>query len=472
MQIRAHILAIFAFYSLAAPAQDPHAGHDHSGHEEHTDEVKLTADAMEAFGITLELATRRVLTETASVPARVSYNKEAMAHVGSPVNGRASELSVRLGDIVAKGDLLAVILSPELGEAESDLLQKRSMLEATASAVEVARIAVERAAELRKSNSISITELQLRQGELKKAEGDVKVAEAARLAAENRLHIMGISQDQVERLIGSGEISSRYELRAPIAGTIVEREVTPGEVVGPDREPLMVIADMATLWILADVPERAAHRVGVGTKGRIVLGGAGGDALEGTVGYVAPDLNPRTRTAQVRLVVETSATVEGSDSGAASMEAPAPLTPSQVADFKAEGDWCAEHALPESQCPLCNPALAAAMKKPAPAVAVGTLLRPGMFADVELELAPATGALSAPVIAVLEEAIQTVEGRVAVFVPADEPDTYKPQPLVIGRRVGRFVHVIIGLNEGDRYVAKGSFVMKAELGKAGAEHVH
>lgn len=440
-------------------------GHDHSGHgheEGHSDEVKIAPEAMEVFGVSLGNVARRVLTETAVAPARISYNAEAMAHVGSPLAGRAGELKVRLGDVVGKGALLAIIESPELGRAQSELLQKRSLREAAESAVEVARLSFERAEELRKTNSVSVTDLLTRQGDFKRAEGDLKVAEAAYLAAENNLHILGIGQEQVERLLANGEVTTSFELRSPIAGTIVQREVTPGEIVSPDRDALMVIADMANLWVLADVPERVAHRVAAGSKGRISIGAAEGAAIEGTVTYIAPELNPRTRTAEVRLVIDASEAI-------APAEEPA-LTEAQLAEFKAKGDWCGEHGVPESTCVLCNPGLA---KPAAPApIHAGQLLRPGMFAQVELELGGVAGAAQEPVLAVAEDAVQTVEGREAVFVPADEPDTFKPAPLVLGPRIGRFFPVLSGLKEGAVYVEKGSFLLKAELGKEGAAHEH
>jgi cobalt-zinc-cadmium efflux system membrane fusion protein len=102
----------------------------------------------------------------------------------------------------------------------------------------------------------------------------------------------------------------------------------------------------------------------------------------------------------------------------------------------------------------------------------GQLLRPGLFAQVELELSSIAGTAAEPVLAVPEDAVQTVEGREAVFIPADEPNTFTPVPLTLGRRVGHYYPVLSGLKEGDSYVAKGSFLLKAELGKEGAAHEH
>mgnify|MGYP000853132127 FL=1 len=108
---------------------DEHAGHDHGsesgGAEGHADEVKLTAEAIERYGVKVQPAQLWALKPTFVAPARVGFNTEAMAHVGSPLRGRAVELKVRLGDTVKRGDALLVVESPELGEAQNDFFQKR-----------------------------------------------------------------------------------------------------------------------------------------------------------------------------------------------------------------------------------------------------------------------------------------------------------------------------------------------------------
>ena len=103
---------------------DGHAGHDHGseggGSEGHADEVKLTADAIARYGVKDDGAQLWILKPTVLTPARVAFNTEAMAHVGSPLRGRAVEVKVRLGDTVKAGQELVIIESPELREAQAD----------------------------------------------------------------------------------------------------------------------------------------------------------------------------------------------------------------------------------------------------------------------------------------------------------------------------------------------------------------
>jgi len=381
---------------------------EHAGEDAHADEVTLSADAITRYGIRVEPVRSAVLRPTVIAPARVSFNLEAMAHVGCPVEGRVVELPVRLGDKVTKGGTLAVIESPALGEAQTAFFQQRVAQETAVPAVGVAKASWERAAALyEQSQGIALSEVQRREAEYRAAQAAVRGAEAVAIGAENRLHLLGMDQAAVEALAESGEIAPYYRVRAAIDGQVIDREITLGELVGPDRESLMILADTSSYWVLADVPEARLAGIAVGARAWVTAGVLGEQRYEGSVAFVSPLVDPGTRSAQVRI------------------EVPA-------------------EALP---------------------------LRPGMFAHVEIELAALVA--SGTVLVVPEEAVQTVEGGPAVFVPVeDEPGTFAKRAISIGETVGGFVPIHAGLAEGDAFVASGSFILKAELGKGSAEHSH
>lgn len=387
-------------------------GHDHGAEGEHADEVKLASDAVTRYGIQASTAQLWKLRPTIHAPARVGFNTEAMAHVGSPLSGRAVDIKVRVGDAVKAGDELAVIESPQLGESQADYLQKRVGVQTAEPAVDLSRVAWDRAQGLyEQSQGISLTEVQRREAEHKAAIAALKAAEAARTAAANRLHLLGMDHTSIEALATTGEVVPRYTIRAAIDGVIVQREVTLGELVSPEREYLMVLADARKLWVLADVPEARLLQIGAGSTAWVSVGSPGDEGyarFEGSVTFLSPFVDPTTRTAQVRIEVPTTE--------------------------------------------------------------LG--LRPGMFAQAEIGTT-ASGSDDTPVVAIPEEAIQTVEGGPAVFVPVDgEPDTYRKRAVTIGAAVGGLVPVHSGLVEGELFVSAGSFILKAELGKGAASHEH
>ncbi|MFO0836203.1 MAG: efflux RND transporter periplasmic adaptor subunit [Phycisphaerales bacterium] len=408
-------------HSKAPAKADDHAGHDHgpepsSGkHQEgeHDDEVTLTPEAIERYGVRALPARLWMLKPTFTAPARVAFNTEAMAHVGSPLRGRAVEIKIHLGDTVKRGDALLVVESPELGEAQADFFQKQVSAQTATPTVNLAKVAWDRAKGLyEQSQGISLTEVQKREAEYKAAVAAQRAAEAAVVGSENRLHLLGMTQAAIEDLAKTGEIAPRYTLHAPIDGQVVEREVTLGELVSPDREALLVLANTSTLWVLADVPEARLHEVAVGAPARVAIGavsGAGRRSFEGRIALVAPLIDAGTRTAQVRIEVPSNSLV----------------------------------------------------------------LKPGMFAQVEIVATDPSNPEPAPMVAVPDEAVQTVEGDPAVFVPVKgEPNTFAKRAVTVGPSVGGLIPILSGLIEGEEFVVSGTFILKAELGKGSAAHEH
>ena len=383
--------------------------HEHES-EEHGDEVTLTSEAIAAEGLVVEPAAQRVLQPSARFPARIAFNAERMAHVGSPVRGRVVEVLAKLGADVEQGEALLVIDSPDLGEAQSDYLQRESALATAVPAVALARNAFERGKALHDLNQgLPLTEVQKREAELLAAEAAQKVAHTAVEAARHRLRLLGMSDGSLDRLSATGAIDPRYTVRAPLSGQVIEHEVTLGELVNPDREALLVLADLSHLWILADVPDGRLADVRVGAPARVHLGATEEHWCDGRVALISPAVDPATRTAEVR---------------------------SEANDRHPE-------------------------------------LRPGVFAQTEIAIVAGDGEEPVPVLSVPQSALQLVEGESSVFVAVPgEPGTFARRTVVAGKPVGGFVPIHSGLADGEAVVVHGAFLLKAELGKGSAEHQH
>jgi cobalt-zinc-cadmium efflux system membrane fusion protein len=399
-----------AGHSDEEAVHDDHAGHgDEGGGEEHADEVSLTAEAVERYGVRVAAVEARPLDAVVTAPARVGFNTEAMAHVGSLVQGRVAEIKVKLGDRVETGDVLLVVDSPELGQLQANHLANLSAVEAAAPAVELARDFFERAQRLYDETSgggVTLNAVQDRQATLRAAERELAVAEADVTASANTLRLHGMTDAQIDTLASSKKVDPTYEVVAPIAGRVVEREVTPGELVSPDDESLMVLADLSTVWVLADVAEARLGEVGVGSAATLDVPALVGRSFEGTVTYVDPRVNENTRTARLRVEVAND----------------------------------------------------------------GDALRPGMFARAMI--GPSNGGGEA-MPALPADAVMEVEGEMSVFVPVEgEPDTFARRAVRVGDRVGDFYPVMDGVSVGDEVVVAGTFILKADLGKAGASHDH
>ncbi|RJP38447.1 MAG: efflux RND transporter periplasmic adaptor subunit [Phycisphaerales bacterium] len=134
---------------------------------------------------------------------------------------------------------------------------------------------------------------------LRQAERGVVVAQAALDAAERSLHILGLTHEQIDAIGTEGdERLSRYELRSPVTGRLIERAVSTGEAVEPGRA-LFAVADTSSMWLLADVYERDLVRVRVGQPVRFIAEGMR-LSFDGRLEWISPQVDDRTRTVRVR----------------------------------------------------------------------------------------------------------------------------------------------------------------------------
>jgi cobalt-zinc-cadmium efflux system membrane fusion protein len=212
--------------------------------------------------------------------------------------------------LVKKGDELIVVESTELGQAQSEYLQKRTELVVTLAAVEPATQAHDRARKLYDSSQgIALGEVQKRQAEMRSAEGTALAAKAGSVAAMNKLLLLGMTRSEVKQLEETETLTPTLSVRSPIAGQVIERHATLGELVAPDKEQLLVIADMTSVWVLADVPEARLPQITAGSNASVQIDAIPAQRFEGKVAQIAPALNPDTRAGRVRIDVANTSGV-------------------------------------------------------------------------------------------------------------------------------------------------------------------
>jgi len=225
------------------------------------------------------------VSETLRVAGRLDFDEQRIARIGATVTGRVTQISGQLGQAVKAGEPLAVINSTVLGEAQLNFLKfnARASLE---------RRNVERAQQLFAADVIGKAELQRR-------ENEAAITEAERQAAADQLRVLGMSAKDISQLAGRGTINSLSPVVASIPGTLVERKVTPGQVVEP-ADALFTVADLSQLWAVADVPEQQAALVRTGQTVEMEIPALAGEKLTGRLIYISDTVNPETRTVLVR----------------------------------------------------------------------------------------------------------------------------------------------------------------------------
>jgi cobalt-zinc-cadmium efflux system membrane fusion protein len=357
-------------------------GHDEEDEHrkgEHTNEVHLSAEALARAGIHVAAAERRALTGGGGIPAEVQFEPSSTAHVGPLVPGRITRVLVALGDRVRRGQILGVVASSDASTARARLDQARARLVAAEST-------------LRRQQQLSTDGIGA-QRSLIDAEAQV---------GELRAEVQGLRRQLT--VLGAGS-AGELELTSPIEGVVVAVHKTLGETAAPDQ-PAFVITDPTKVWVRGNVPELELARVRAGSAAIVRLHAFPGVTVAGTITYVAPALDERTRSLPVRVTLQA----------------------------------------PDAR------------------------LRSGLFGSIEL----IGGRADDRVLVVPTDAVATLDGQTVVFVPADEPNSFRPQPVALGRRAGGFFEVRSGLEEGARLCVSGAFTLKSALrsGELSEGHEH
>src|SRR6266545_4870225 len=185
---------------------------------------------------------------------KMMFNEEALVRINAIVTGRVLEVLARPGDAVDPGTRLLVVDSSDLGLAKADYAKAVADVERAEAALKLAR-------ELFEVKAIAAKEIR-------DGENEHRRTMAERERASSRLLTLGIRRDQFADIAARKDVSTTVVITAPRPGVVVERNVTPGQVVayGQSDTPvsLFVIADLSTMWVLADVyePDVASVKIG------------------------------------------------------------------------------------------------------------------------------------------------------------------------------------------------------------------
>lgn len=254
-----------------------------------TDPTLVTPPPAVVARITVKALANHPIADVLRVAGQVDFDEQRIAKIGSTVTGRVVEVRQHLGSTIKAGDVLAVLNSAELGQAQLAYLKARSQ-----AALEQRN--VERAKLLLTADVIGTAELQRRENALEMAQAEYR-------AAADQLKVLGMSEAGLRRIAQTGNIDSLKPLTATSAGIVVERSVTQGQVVTPS-DPMFTIADLSHLWVVAEVPEQQAAGARIGQDVAIEIPALGGEQVGGRLVYISDTVNPQTRTVLVRTSVE------------------------------------------------------------------------------------------------------------------------------------------------------------------------
>jgi cobalt-zinc-cadmium efflux system membrane fusion protein len=264
------------------------------------EEINPQTPVVTASNVTLTAAQRQNIhlyqiepskfRKTIETAGKVDFDNDQATSVLAPFSGPASQLLVSIGQQVKKGDPLAEVDSPDFATAIS------TYRKALATA-RTARTLADLDRDLSQHHGVS-------QREEDQAQTDAINAEADRDAALQALVSLNVDPQTIKD-IQEGRPISRNDgmIRSPIAGTVVEKLITPGELLQAGTTPCFTVADLSRVWVMAQVFGSDLASVSVGDPAEVVTGIASNN-FSGTVDNISALVDPDTRSVNVRVVVE------------------------------------------------------------------------------------------------------------------------------------------------------------------------
>ena len=226
--------------------------------------------------LTTAKAEARAAGERVSVLGELTVDQDTYAEVAAPSPARVVKVLVKPGDRVTVNQPLVELHSADLGKARAEALAARARADLAAKSVTRKRTL---------ATDQLITDQELRDAEAAAtlADADLKVAQAA-----------------VRSFGEGGGDAARFVLRAPVAGTVIDRNVVTGQLADPSRT-LLTVGDLSHLWLIAHVFERDAVRLRVGGTAQVAFAALPGRAFSAEVALIGSGVDPSSRTIPVRL---------------------------------------------------------------------------------------------------------------------------------------------------------------------------
>ncbi|MBK9594114.1 MAG: efflux RND transporter periplasmic adaptor subunit [Rhodocyclales bacterium] len=324
--------------------------------------IVVSTEKVQKLGVRTEIAALREMSRSVRASGRIEVDERRLHTVSPKFEGWIEKLHVNTtGQQVGRGQPLAEVYSPELVSAQKEYA-----------------IAAQGRESLRDAGP--------------EAQAGMKQLADSGLS---RLRNWDISDEQIARLREGGEVRRTLTLRSPASGIVMEKKAVAGMRFMPG-EMLYQVADLSSVWVIADVFEQDIGLVRVGQQATVRIGAYPDKAFEGTVTYVYPTLKAETRSVPVRVE-------------------------------------------------LANP---------------GGLLKPAMFASLELSAAGGAKVLAVPSSAVIDSGVRRV---VLVQSGGDaKAGRFEPREVKLGARSGDYVEVLEGVREGEPVVVAANFLIDAE----------
>ena len=252
--------------------------------------VNLTPEQVKLAEVTSAAAGPGTVSRELTLAGEVKLNEDRVVHIAPRVTGIVRESRKTLGDAVTAGEVVVVIDSRELADAKAAHLTATERLA-------LAQATFDREERLLKSKVSAEQEFL----EAKRALAEAKIEMRS---ADQKLHALGFSDKEIESMGEQHNLDlTGYEIKSPLAGTVIEKHAAPGEHVAAEAD-LYTVCDLSSMWVIASVNAQDVAQVKKGQTATFAVDAYPGRTFQGTVAYIAEAMDEQTRTLKVRISVD------------------------------------------------------------------------------------------------------------------------------------------------------------------------
>jgi membrane fusion protein, heavy metal efflux system len=243
---------------------------------------------------------------------KIAVDEDRATLVFSPYSGRITKLLAKPGDKVVARQPLFLVEAPDMVQAQNDYIAAVSGLNKARSQLELAKIVEQQNKSLYETRAAPLRDVQQSQAVSLAAKNDLRAAETSLEVARNRLRILGKTDDEITTFGDTGAISPQTTIYSPIAGTVVQRKVGPGQYVNTAsnspaaNDATFIIGDLSTVWLVAYVRESEAQNVRIGQALHFTVLAFPNRVFSANIAYVATSFDATTRRLLVRATIDNS----------------------------------------------------------------------------------------------------------------------------------------------------------------------
>jgi cobalt-zinc-cadmium efflux system membrane fusion protein len=283
----------------------PKRGHSEVSSQSRKGLSRYTPSPAEWASLTIQPVIERGFRAEHITEGKIAIDEDRSTQVFSPYAGRVTRLLARPGDSVVKGQPLFVIEAADNVQAQNDFIGAMTAMNKAKSALDLAQLQGQRAKDLFEGKAVPLKDYQQSQATLIQAQNDMRSSETALQAARNKLRILGLTDEDIATFQEKGRINPETTIFAPIAGTVVQRKIGPGQYVNAGAsDPVYVIGDLSTVWMTAFVRESDCANVAIGQDVTFNVLALPGRSLSARLNYVATAIDPATRRLLVRATID------------------------------------------------------------------------------------------------------------------------------------------------------------------------